>query len=173
MLNGCSWIKNFQLLSARWRRTREGEIGAAVKKKQQKKQGGGGASAACLRPYISPGFGNQTQEKPTASKHTLGASHALPIFRQRKHSMMILPHLFMFFSFFSFFFFSPVRGGGRYLDLPGQLAERGEVCTARSIRLHIISRQFGAPDPGFRRRITANFCWMLMRSEILRQSNIS
>lgn len=124
MLNGCSWIKNFQLLSARWRRTGEGE------KKIGDCGGGGGASAACLRLYISPGFGNQTQEKPTASKHTLGASRALPIFRQRKHSAMIVPHLFMlFFLFFlPLLFFPPVRGGGRHLDLPGQLAEkRGSV----------------------------------------------
>lgn len=79
------------------------------KNNNKKNRGAGGASAACLRLYISPGFGNQTQEKPTASKHTLGASHALPIFRQRKHSMMILPHLFMFFSFFSLLLFFPCQ----------------------------------------------------------------
>lgn len=44
-----------------------------------------GASAAYLHLYINSGFGNQTQEKPTASKNTLGALHVLPIFQQRKH----------------------------------------------------------------------------------------
>lgn len=47
--------------------------------------GGGGFEAAYLHLYINPRFSNQTEEKPTASKNTLGALRALPIFQQRKH----------------------------------------------------------------------------------------
>lgn len=49
----------------------EGEIGGGAVKKGV---GGwkGGFSSARILLYISPGFGNQTQEKPTAPKHSGG-----------------------------------------------------------------------------------------------------
>lgn len=57
---------------------------------EEKREGGIGKEegwllAAYLHLYINLGFGNQTEEKPTASKNTLGALHVLPIFQQRKH----------------------------------------------------------------------------------------
>lgn len=169
MFNGCSWIKNFQLLSARWRKTRAGEIGGGVKERRECKGGGLHSHVyVCISALGLVIRRGKNQLPPKARR----ASHVLPTLRQRKHSTF-KDDSRMCLCCFHFFTPRPPHLGVLYLDWPGQLAKCREVCAAPSIRLHIISRQFGAPDPEFRWCITANFCWMLMRSEILRQSNIS
>lgn len=47
MFNGCSWIKNFQLLSARWKWRKEGG------RDRRGGEGGGGASEQHIYIYIS------------------------------------------------------------------------------------------------------------------------
>lgn len=93
-----------------------------------KKRGGyrRGASAVCLCLYISPGFGNQTQEKPTASKHSGGLACITYFPAAQTFNDDSPPFVYVVFFFSFFFFFPPSEAVGWYLDLPGQLAECGE-----------------------------------------------
>lgn len=76
MFNGCSWIKNFKLLSARWKR-RGRERLKRRGQEERKKEEEGGFQAAYLHLYIiNPRFSNQREEKKpnkqqTATEHTL------------------------------------------------------------------------------------------------------
>lgn len=76
MFNGCSWIKNFQLLSARWKRRRE-EGG------RDRRGGGGGGGASEQHIYICI----STLHLVIRGKNPLPleALHVLPIFPLHKH----------------------------------------------------------------------------------------
>lgn len=101
MFNGCSWITNFQLLSARWKKRRE-EGG------RDRRGGGGGGGASEQHIYICI----STLHLVIRGKNPLPleALHVLPIFPLHKHYKS-LP-----------FVFPDV-----YLNLPGQLTDPGEL----------------------------------------------
>lgn len=85
MFNGCSWIKNFKLLSARWKRRRE----EGGRDRRGGGGGGGGTSEQHIYICISTLHLVIRGKKTTASKNTLGAPHILPIFQQHKHQKTI------------------------------------------------------------------------------------
>lgn len=99
MFNGCSWIKNFQLLSARWKRRRE-EGG--------RDRRGGGASEQHIYICISTLHLVIRGKKPSASGGLACITYfpAAQTLQKRCHP----------------FVFPDV-----YLNLPGQLADHGEL----------------------------------------------
>lgn len=89
----------------------EGEGGRdwrSGKKKWGSVEGGGWGRRAgftCLRLYISPGFGNQTQEKPTASKSSGGPARITYFPPAQTFTDDSRPFIYVVFLLF---FFSPI-----------------------------------------------------------------
>lgn len=86
MFNGCSWIKNFQLLSARWKSRRE-EGG-----RDRKRWGGGGGGASEQHIYICISTLHLVIRGKTPLP--LEALHILPIFPLHKHYKSNANYLF-------------------------------------------------------------------------------
>lgn len=90
MFNGCSWIKNFQLLSARWKRGREGGREGWRRRRRRLR-------AAYLRLCINPAFGNR-RDKPTTSKNPSGGAACCHLFSTYFFFLFVCPDACLHFA---------------------------------------------------------------------------